>query len=215
MKRRKRPDVNTLKNDPGFRQVMVLDFDDMIPFVLDHIKRKSFFSMLYFVLNIALLVFIFYDIISGLLNQQLTWSLIIKQSLTGIFSGSILVIPVHELLHGIAYRIIGAREIRFGADLQQFIFFVTADRYPVSGRELYFLAMTPFVIINLATIAVTILWFPQGVLFSAFFLLSHNIMCIGDFAMVNCVLQRAPHRVFTFDEIENRKSYFYEEVTLS
>lgn len=214
MRRKEKPDVNTLKNDPGFRQILELDFDDMIPFVLDNIKKRSFFSVLYAVLNTALLVFIIYEIISGLMSRQLTWSLIIKQSLTGIFAGSILVIPVHELLHGIAYRIIGARAIRFGADLQQFIFFVTADRYPVTGKELYFLAMTPFVVINLLAAVITILWFPQAILFSSFFLFSHNIMCIGDFAIVNCVRQQAPRRVYSFDEIENKKSYFYEEINL-
>ena len=162
-RRKRRPDVDTLRNDPSYRQVLELDFDDMIPFVLNQIKRKSFFSVLYAILNIAMFVFIFYVIITGLFYQQLTWSMIIKQSLTGIFAGSILVIPVHELLHGVSYRIIGAREIRFGADLQQFIFYVTADRYPVSGMELYFLALTPFLVINAVTVVITILWLPQAI----------------------------------------------------
>jgi len=209
-----KPDVETLKKDPGYRQVLELDFDDMIPFVLDHIRRRTFFSLLYTALNAALFLFILYVIISGLHDEYLTWPLIIKQSVTGIFAGSILVIPVHELLHGLAYLFLGARKIKFGADLQQFIFYVTADRYPVTGKELYFLALTPFVVINLLTAVVTILWFPQAFLFSTTFLLCHNIMCIGDFAIINCVLQYAPHRVYTFDEIENRKSYFYEEVNL-
>ncbi len=213
MKRKKQPDVETLKNDPSFRQVMELNFDDMIPFVLEHIKRRSFVSILYWGINIAFLSFILYVIISGLIWKQLTWPVIIRQSLTGIFAGSILVIPVHELLHGIAYRILGARQIRFGADMQQFIFFVTADRYPVSGKELYFLALAPFIVINLVTVAVTLIWFPGGILFSAFFLLSHNIMCIGDFAIVNSVQQRSAGRIYTFDEVENKKSYFFEEIS--
>jgi hypothetical protein len=212
--RKGKPDVDALKNDPSYRQVLALDYDDMIPFVLENIRKRSFFSILYAFLNIAFLIFIINDIIFGLVHRQLTWSLIISQSVTGIFAGSILVIPVHELLHGITYRILGARKIRFGADLQQFIFFVTADRYPVTGKELYCLALAPFVVINIITAAITLLWFPHAILFSAFFLLSHNIMCIGDFAIVNFVLQHAPHRVYTFDEIENKKSYFYEEITL-
>jgi len=213
MSKKKKPDINTLKNDPGYRQVLELDFDNMIPFVLDNIRKRSFISILYAVVNATLFLFILYIIISGRLAHQFTWGLVLRQSLTGLFAGSILVIPVHELLHGFAYRILGARKIRFGADLQQFIFYVTADRHPVTGRELYFLALTPFLLINLCTVVITILWFPQAVLFSAFFLLSHNIMCIGDFAIVNCVLQYAPRRVYTFDEIEHKKSYFYEEIS--
>jgi hypothetical protein len=137
--------------------------------------------------------------------------MVIKQSLCGLFAGTILVIPLHELLHGLAYRILGARKIRFGADLQQMIFFVTADRYPVSGYELYFLAMTPFLVINMATVIISAVWFPQVILFPAFFLFSHNMMCIGDFALANYVLH-ARNKVYTFDVTDKKKSYFYEEV---
>ncbi|MCK5134435.1 MAG: DUF3267 domain-containing protein [Bacteroidales bacterium] len=212
MKSTGRPDVNKLKNDPSYRQILELDFNDMIPFVLYNIRKKSFFSLIYAGINIAMLVFIALYIIWGIFGSQHTWSAVIKQSVAGIVAGSILVIPIHELLHGLAYRFLGAKKIRFGADMQQFIFFVTADRYPVSGKELYFLALTPFVMINAATIVLIAACFPQVILFPAFLLLSHNIMCIGDFAIVNYVHNHAHGRVFTFDETERKKSYFYEEV---
>ena len=98
--------------------------------------------------------------------------------------------------------------------MKQFIFFVTADRYPVSGKELYFLALTPFAIINICIIAAIATLFPQGILFAAFLLLSHNIMCIGDFAIANYVYNHAHYRVYTFDETEQKKSYFFEELLL-
>jgi hypothetical protein len=181
------PGVETLRSDPAYNLVRELDFQDMIPFVLTNIN-------------------------TGILDQSLTWRGIIGQSLIGIICGSILVIPLHELVHGVAYRLLGAKSIRFGADFQQFIFYVTADRYPVSGRQLYFLALAPFVIINLVAIAITLLFFQQAILFSGFFLLSHNIMCIGDFAIANFV-RRAKSRLYSFDEPEKKKSYFFEEVT--
>jgi hypothetical protein len=110
-----------------------------------------------------------------------------------------------------AYRILGARKIRFGADMQQLIFYVTADRYPVSGNELFFLALLPFVAINLMSVLIFILVFPQWILFGSFLLLSHNIMCIGDFAIVNYVYH-IPGKVYTFDRMDERKSYFFVKV---
>ncbi|MEN8230085.1 MAG: DUF3267 domain-containing protein [Bacteroidota bacterium] len=205
------PDAKKLQEDPGYRQIMELDFNEMIPFVLSNIKRRSVISFLYAGVTLGTLLFVLLYMILGLIESQLTWLGIIKQSLIGIFAGSFLVIPLHELLHGLAFRIIGARKIKFGADLQQFIFFVTADRYPVSGKELYFLAMTPFLVINTATVAIIAIWFPQVILFPAFLLFSHNIMCVGDFALVNFVHQQR-NKVYTFDETDHRKSYFYEEV---
>ena len=118
-------------------------------------------------------------------------------------------IPPHELLHGLAYRLLGARKIKFGMDLQQFIFYVTADRFPISKKELAVLAMTPFVLINLGLIALTATWISQFTIFSASLLLCHNIMCIGDFAIISYAFSQKGE-LFTYDDIEKKKSYFFE-----
>jgi hypothetical protein len=207
----RRPEADKLHHDPRFTQVLELEFGEMIPFVLTHIKRRSFISLFYAGINMGLLIYILIYTVGGLLGNEITWSSVIKQSLAGIFAGSFLIIPVHELLHGLAYRILGARKIHFGADMNQLIFYVTADRYTVSGSELYFLALFPFVIINIITVLLVILWQPQILLFGSFLLLSHNIMCIGDFAIVNYV-QQYKSRVFTYDIVKERKSYFFKEV---
>jgi hypothetical protein len=45
-------------------------------------------------------------------------------------------------------------------------------------------------------------------LFSTSLLLSHNIMCIGDFAMFSYAL-RQNGNLYTYDDIGKKKSYFY------
>lgn len=212
MHRDNRPDTEKLTVDPGYRLIRELDFDEMIPFVLENIRKRSFISMFYFLSNAFLLGLVLLTIIKGFAGGGLSFSSLLKQAGLGILAGSILVIPLHELLHGLAYRLLGARKIRFGADLRQFIFYVTADRFPVSGREIYTLAFTPFAVINLALVAVALAWFPHLNLFSLFFLISHNIMCIGDFAIGNFVRFHGGGRIFSFDEIDRKKSYFYEEI---
>jgi hypothetical protein len=157
-----------------------------------------------------LLALILLSSITGLEDQTLTWKKVMVQTISGILAGSLLIIPIHELLHGLAYRMLGARKIIFGADLEQMIFFVTTNCYPVSGKQVHLLTMTPFMIINLITIAATVYLFPGGILFSAFFLLSHNIMCIGDFAISGYV-SSITGKVYTFDEPEKKISYFYKE----
>ena len=206
-----RPDVHTLQNDALYRKILELDFSEMTPFVLNHIGGKERMAVLFMGLNLATAIFILIYILWGLTGGQLDGGRVFWQILGGIFSGSILIIAPHELLHGLAYRILGARRIRFGVDFQQFIFFVTADRFPISRNELRFLALAPFVVINAATIAVTALWFTEWTLLSATLLLSHNIMCIGDFALTSFANK---HRgeIWSYDEIENKKSYFYEKI---
>jgi len=205
------PGVEELENDPGYRLILELDFNEMIPFVLDNIRRKSYISFLYAAVNILLFVAAVLWIVIGIAGSQISWLSVFKQSLAGLFTGSILIIPIHELLHGLAYKVLGAKKVEFGADMQQLIFFATADRYPVSGKELYFLAMTPFVLINLAIAVIFLVWFPHLSLYPLFLLLSHNIMCIGDFAMVNYV-HHINSMVYTYDVKENKKSFFYEKI---
>jgi hypothetical protein len=208
---KRNPGVEELQSGGKYRLVLELDFQDMIPFVLNHIRQRGLMSIIYLVANLVMLAFIPALIIagrSGLSGPPVTWSVIFRQLVSGIFAGSILIIPLHELIHGLAYKILGSGKIIFGADLQQFIFFVTADRYPVSGIQTCFLALLPFVLINLVFWLITLWLFPGLLLFSCCLLLSHNIMCIGDFAIANYVL-RSGNKVYSFDIPEQKKSYFY------
>ena len=69
--------------------------------------------------------------------------------------------------------------------------------------------MIPFVFINLTIISLTTVWASHLTLFSASLLLSHNIMCIGDFAIINYAFNQKGE-LFTYDDIEKKKSYFFE-----
>ena len=206
---KKNPDAETLQQDPAYRMVLELDFDQIIPFVLTNIRKRGFIPLFYISINTAFLFFIILYAIWNVRLGSFSAGKISWQIVAGILAGSILVIPPHELLHGLAYRILGARKIRFGVDLQQFIFYVTADRFPISKRELAFLAMVPFVIMNLVIISLTAAWASQFTLFSATLLLSHNIMCIGDFAMISYAYSQKG-ALYTFDDTVKKKSFFFE-----
>lgn len=211
MRKAQKPDVHTLRSDPAYQLIAELGFDDMLPFVMEHIRKKGFFQVFYLLVNIGLLTFLIMLSAKGLSDQTLIWKQLIIQGAGGILAGSILIIPIHELLHALAYRILGVRKIIFGADPGQMIFYVTADRFPVSGMQVHFLTMTPFFIINLLTITANVFLLEGGLLFSVFFLLCHNLMCIGDFA-ISGYLCEIKGRVYTFDEPEKKLSYFYKEI---
>ena len=202
------PDAGTLENDPVYTKIHELEFSEMIPFVLSNIRKRGIIPLLYLGINLIFLLLMVLIIVGGVGLELLNaWS-IIWQLLGGFLAGSILVIVPHELLHGLAYRIIGARKIQFGADLQQFIFYVTAHRFTISKGQLAFLAMTPFVLINLVLITLTLVWAKEYLLFAATLLFCHNIMCIGDFAVLNYACK---HRgeLYTYDDTLNKKSYFF------
>jgi len=205
------PDVEQMQNEELYTKILELNFDEMIPFVLSNIRKKGIMSWLFIAVNVIGLssigVFSIWDIYTGWIH----WSRFIIQLILGILAGSIIVIPFHELLHGLAYIILGAKKIKFGANLQQFFFFVSADRFLVNRKELFFLALLPFGVLNLALMMVALFWLTQYSILFGFLLLSHNLMCIGDFAVTNYVLNEK-EEVFTYDEPENKKSFFYKTV---
>jgi len=205
----KRPDAETLENDPGFRKILELDFSEMIPFVLSNIRRPGMIHLFYISLNTISLLFIVFYAVWSVNTGRLNVGGVLLQFFTGMLAGSFLVIPPHELLHGMAYKILGARKIRFGMDLKQFIFYVTADRFTISRRELAFLALTPFVSINAVILSVTAFWATPHLLFSASLLLFHNIMCIGDFAMISYAYNQHGE-LYTYDDTARKMTLFFE-----
>jgi len=204
------PDADTLWRQEQFQLIRELDFSEIIPFVRDQFRSKGWFKSLYLYINIGNLV-----ILIGYSIWTLSWGNLsvlayFIQIFTGIIAGSILVILPHELLHGLAYRFLGARQIRIGADLQQFVFYVSAHRFPISGKSLIILALTPFMVINLLAILLASLLSTQIWAAVLTFLLCHNLMCIGDFAMAQFSLQKGKG-IYTFDDLEEKKSYFFQK----
>jgi hypothetical protein len=73
-------------------------------------------------------------------------------------------------------------------------------------------ALTPFIVISL-TLAVLIIimpglwkWSLSGLLFV------HATMCSGDFALMNFFRVNSPKKIITYDDAEEKVTYFYEEL---
>ena len=112
------PDAETLEKDPRYRLILELDFSEMIPFVLSNIRKRGMIPLFFLGINLIFLFFIVLYSVWSIRTSQMNGGKIFWQLLAGIFAGSILVIAPHELLHGLAYRMLGARNIQFGADLE-------------------------------------------------------------------------------------------------
>ncbi len=206
----KRFTAGQLESDPRFRQVSMLGYDSILPFVWRNIREINLSSRFYFFINIIYLVLMLGMSISGLLSHNFTAGLVFKYFFLGFLAGSFAVIPVHEAIHGLAYRMKGATGIRFGADFKQMLFYVVADRFVLCRKDFYFVALAPFAVINL--ISIILMFFTNGYwqLFLITFLLLHNIMCIGDFAMVSFFMKHKGKDLYTFDDHKRRISYIYE-----
>ena len=124
----------------------------------------------------------------------------------------ILCIPFHEALHIIPYYISGARDIRMGMDLRQYIFYVTAHRYVADSRQFIIVALVPFVLISLVVIALVIILPGLWKWSLSVFLFAHGTMCAGDAALLNFYYVNRDKKIYTWDDADEKMAYFYEKI---
>jgi hypothetical protein len=118
-------------------------------------------------------------------------------------------IPLHEWLHGVGYRLAGAPRVEYRANWRQFVFYAIADRFVTSKRPFVVLALLPFVIINglllvlIATLSTA--WTPG--LCGALFM--HVAGCSGDFALLSYYFLYWSKDPLTFDDAIKGESHFF------
>jgi len=202
--------TDELEDQSKYRCLLALQYSDLIPFIFKYMKRATpliivFWLLCSFFLVIAVGIRI--DLAYGVSNLN-----IFLHSLMGFIVFPIIIIPIHEALHIIPYYLSGARDIRMGIDLKQYIFYVTAHRYVATPAQFIIVALIPFALISMA-LSVMIIILP-GLWkwsFSAF-LFVHATMCAGDAALLNFYFVNRNKKIYTWDDADEKMAYFYEKI---
>jgi hypothetical protein len=202
--------VEDLEDQSKYRQTLRIPYDEMVPFILDYIRRKSglmvfFWSACILFLGIALIVRIN-------ISTYFHFRNIFYHSILGFVIFPLLYIPVHELLHIIPYYLTGARKIRIGMDLRQYMFYVTAHRHVTSKGQFRFVALVPFLLTSAALICLVLVLPGLWKWSLSVFLFVHSTMCAGDFALLNFYAMHKGKKIYTWDDADEKVAYFYEEI---
>jgi hypothetical protein len=201
-----------LKDPSEFSLVKVLRHNEIIEFVVDQIRQLRWPMIFFYGTVLSLLIMIIAFTIGNYAWNYIAWGTYWKFLALGMASGMLLVIPFHELLHGLAYRLAGAEKIKYGADLKQLLFYASAPGFVAGRKAFYMVAFTPFLILNLLFIS-GIAWGPVSIQWGSLVaLFVHSTMCIGDFAMVNFFAAFPTEKIYTYDEAGTGISYFYKKL---
>ncbi|MCU0363013.1 MAG: DUF3267 domain-containing protein [Bacteroidales bacterium] len=203
--------VEDLDNKEKYREIAVISYNDLISFILGNLRQKSALMVSYWCLCIFLMLFALRLRIYIHGNYPLTE--ILFHSLLGAIVFPILVIPLHEFLHILPYWLSGARRIRVGMDVKQYLFYVTAHRHVANAVQFKTVAWVPFISVSAAA---TILIFLMPGLWKwsiSLFLFVHTTMCAGDFALLNFYWINRDKKIHTWDDADQKMAYFYEEIT--
>ncbi|HEX2059169.1 MAG TPA: DUF3267 domain-containing protein, partial [Thermoanaerobaculia bacterium] len=120
----------------------------------------------------------------------------------------VVILPLHEALHAVAYRMVGARDVRWDYSARMMAVWVIAHRFVVGTGAFAFVALAPFVVLNALLVAGAIV-FPQYALLLLFVLLWHLHGCAGDWSLLNFVWFHRARGFWTYDDAEAGVSYFY------
>jgi hypothetical protein len=202
--------VEDLEDQKRFRLFLTIPYKNLIEFVFEYLKKKSALTLTYWFLCLLFLC------LSLIIRIRIAGYFPLKHILFHSVIGCILLplvcIPVHEFLHIIPYWLSGAKNIRVDMELRQYLFYVTAHRYVAGPLQFRIVALTPCLIISLAL--VFLVFFLPGLWkwSLSLFLFVHATMCAGDFALLNLYYVNRDKKIFTWDDVDRKEAYFYEQI---
>ncbi len=182
-----------------------LEHNNPIPFLRQYIKKWNPFTIFFWAWNILLGLALIYFLFT---KTDLLFIRKIDKLFLGIFL-TLLLLPIHELIHGLVYKMCGAPKVTFKAVWRKFIFYAIADKFVTDNDEFYLVAVSPFAVINISLILTTFLVSEpvSWILFGA--LIFHTGGCFGDFALLSYFYENKENETVTYDDVPNGKSYFY------
>lgn len=202
--------VEDLNDETEFRRILTVSYNDLVQFIIDNIKEKTVLTLFFWsvcILSLGTAVTIRINIAGYYPSSK-----VVLHSISGFIIFPVLCIPIHEFLHIIPYYISGARNIRVGMDLRQYLFYVTAHRHVATPLQFKIVAITPFLVITIISLFL-ILYLPVLWKWSlSLFLFVHTTMCAGDFAMLNFYFLNRDKKIYTWDDADMKEAYFYEMV---
>ncbi len=206
-----KPTIEALFSEVEFTQVEMLPYEEMIPFVQREFKYPTPLIRIYVVLNVLivgiLLVLGYLQVSSG----RISIGHLFGSVSLGLAASMTILIPIHEAIHGLAYKIAGALRVSYGVNWRKLYFYAVADRFVIGRKDFRMVAIAPFLVISFLSIialffvSLPVQWFFGGLL------LLHTGACAGDFAMLAFYQRHPEGELLTFDDVAAKKAYFFQQ----
>ena len=207
------PTISELQNSGEYELIAQLEHNHIKQFVVEQLTNegKLVKSYMYYQL-LMMLIGIFFILRAAVMafqsaSEPLYWSL---GALVFCFT---LLIALHELLHGIALKLVGAKNIHYGGYLKKFIFYAEADRHVLNRKQFALIALTPLFVIKIISLLGIIVFFGHPA--ANFFIVlmsAHSLFCAGDIGLLSLFYKSPNTEIFTFDVKAEKKSYYYQKV---
>ncbi len=204
------PSIEELRNSDKYELIAQLNHQQIKEFVINQLSESGAIIKVYMIYQVVMILIGFFFFTRSIVLAFQSYTEPLYYSLAAlVFSFSLLII-IHELLHGIALKIIGAKKVNFGGYLKKFIFYAEADQFVINRKQFAFIALTPLFAVKLITLIGIIFLFNHSVFYFLIFVMSaHSLFCAGDIGLLSVFYKTRDSEIFTFDVKEEKSSYFY------
>jgi hypothetical protein len=202
--------VDDLK-EPEFVLMDKLNHSDLFPFIKKaHQKRNLvfyFFNAINLLFGIVLLTLMLKEVVKGdfRFSEEFTY---FSYGLISTFA----LIPLHEYIHALAYKFVGATNTSYDMNLRKFYFMAMADKFVADSKEFRIVILAPFVSISIVCLILYVsfsgIWkfYPVGLFFT------HTLFCSGDFGLLSYLESNKSKEIYTYDDKARGESYFFERL---
>jgi len=205
---------NELISSNEYEQIIALKHSEIKNFIVTEVEKQSIWArianmyqitgLLAFVLGLFKAFMPFFTKREGIYLFWLVLGL--------VFTFTLLII-MHELIHALAYRYVGARNLSFGMNIRKFMFYVQADKQVLNYKQFKIVALAPVVTVAIVSILGMIIFYNHAAFY--FFIpifAFHSVFCGGDFGLLCIFANRSDKEILTFDIKSEEKIYFYAKI---
>jgi len=193
--------------EKGYELCDQFEHTEMVPFIQPYLKPNNPVMIFFWGFNIVILITV---VISWLILPEGKSDALMKFGVgAALFA---LLIPIHELIHGIGYKLAGAPKVSYKAHIKKLIFYAMADRFVIASKPFILLAIAPFIIINSLLITGIAISPAHLNYILAGALLMHTSGCAGDFALISYYYVNRSKEIVTYDDQSAQITYFFTKL---
>lgn len=195
-------------SEKGYVLIDKLGHKELVPFISTYIKKRTKYSVFYYLSNIVVFGLVGYFFVQGYNLPNYSFGDRFTHFSYGLAIAFTL-LPLHEYIHVLAYKSQGAINTSYDANLKKFYFMALADKFVASKKEFEVVALAPFIVITTTLIILLFITSTNWSMTISSILLAHTAMCSGDFGLLSYFEFHKDKQTVTFDDVENKISYFY------
>ncbi len=126
----------------------------------------------------------------------------------GVLIFFVLLLPLHELIHAVFFKSLGAPKVGFGYSVKGLMVYAYAQRFVMQLRENALVAAMPFLLIT-SLLSGLLVFVPQLQFLWLLLLIFHTLGCIGDFILIKHAWANRRKGMVTYDDLEEKRTYFF------